>query len=241
MAIPISRGVVGSKLPRAAGSTTPLEYFHVASDQEPSVKNLDPRVHVPSAISARFLRVVLLLICVTAVTACSSSPKAATMENAAATGSAMVGEKAPLFTLPNQDGKEVSLASMRNKWVVLYFYPRDDTPGCTCQASEFTNLLSNFHSLDATVIGVSPDPPADHIWFREKHGITITLLSDVNHRVMNEYGAWAAPRTGPGGHVVRSTFLINPAGRIAYHWPEVVPQGHAERVRQKLEELRGKK
>lgn len=170
------------------------------------------------------------------------TPSALEMEEAAAKRSKVVGMDAPDFSLVDADEKLVKLSSLRGKWVVLYFYPQDDTPGCQCQASEFTTLLSEFHHLGSTVMGVSPDSPASKRFFREKYALGITLLSDPEHVVMKRYGAWVTTTVGEQteGRVIRSTFLIDPKGKIAYHWPEVIPQGHAERVKTKLVALRGK-
>ena len=133
----------------------------------------------------------------------------------------------------------VTLDSFQGRWVVLYFYPQDDTPGCTCQANEFTELLARFHEMNALVVGISPDTPVSHEMFREKYELKIDLLSDLSHETMRAYGAWM-DFTVEGkqlGRVVRSTFVIDPNGVVAWHWPEVVPRGHARRVREKLLEL----
>ncbi|MCE9591412.1 MAG: peroxiredoxin [Planctomycetes bacterium] len=161
------------------------------------------------------------------------------MENAAAKRSPLVGSAAPDFKL--QDDKEEwhTLADFRGRWVVLYFYPKDDTPGCTCEATEFTGLLKNFNDMGASVVGVSPDNPSLHRLFRRQYELKITLLSDTDHTVMTRYGAWVASTVAGQKveRVVRQTFLIDPAGTIRYHWPEVMPRGHARRVKEKLAEL----
>lgn len=152
----------------------------------------------------------------------------------------MTGKAAPRFTLEDQDGRRVSLEDFRSRWVVLYFYPRDDTPGCTVEACEFTDSLKDFQSLDAAVLGVSPDNPASHRKFIDKHRLRITLLFDPDHQVLGKYGAWGEKmmygRSVQG--VIRSTVLISPQGRVAHHWPRVKAKGHAEEVRKKIEELR---
>lgn len=162
------------------------------------------------------------------------------IEQAAARRSPMVGQVAAGFSLPNQDQKPTALADFKGQWVVLYFYPEDDTPGCMCQATEFTRILDEFFAFDAQVVGVSPDSPASHKQFIKKHALGFPLLSDPSRGVMRQYGAWVDNAFGPNsqGRVIRTTFLIDPDGRIAWHWPEVVPQGHAQRVRDKLAELR---
>jgi len=150
-----------------------------------------------------------------------------------------VGNKAPAVSLPDQNGKKVALKDLAGRWVVLYFYPKDDTPGCTVEACEFTSALSAFEKLDAVVLGVSPDSPASHLKFRAKHKLKITLLSDPDHKVLDKYGAWGVKKMYGKEHlgVIRSTVLIDPDGRVACHWPNVKAKGHADQVRQKLAEL----
>lgn len=152
-----------------------------------------------------------------------------------------VGKKAPGFQLRNQDDEPVSLNDLAGKWVVLYFYPKDDTPGCITEACEFTTEIKPFEDLDAVVIGVSPDSPASHREFIAKHRLKVTLLSDAEHQIMEKYGAWGRKRTygKETVGVIRGTVLIDPAGNVAYHWPKVKAEGHAEAVRKHLEELRG--
>ena len=101
-----------------------------------------------------------------------------------------IGATAPPFTLPDQDGKQVKLSDLTGKWVVLYFYPKDDTPGCTTEACEFTDGIKAFEKLDAVVLGCSPDTPESHRKFIAKHGLEVALLSDADHAVMKTYGAW---------------------------------------------------
>jgi peroxiredoxin Q/BCP len=150
-----------------------------------------------------------------------------------------VGGRAPAFALPDQNGKKVALKDLKGRWVVLYFYPKDDTPGCTTEACEFTTSLSAFDKLDAAVLGVSPDSPASHLKFQTKHKLKIALLSDPDHTVLGKYGAWGVKKMYGKEHegVIRSTVLIDPDGRIAHHWPKVKAAGHAEQVRAKLAEL----
>jgi len=168
-------------------------------------------------------------------------PDAAAVEHAAALNSQAAGRPAPDFTLKNHAGRDVSLEDFRGRWLVLYFYPRDDTPGCTCQATEFTDLLASFRDMNAAVVGVSNDAPVIHRRFREKYDLALTLLSDRRFEVAQRYGASATIGVGDGKRLrmLRQTFLINPQGRIAWHWPEVIPQGHADRVRRRLEQLQG--
>lgn len=171
-------------------------------------------------------------------TSSSSSPRPGTMEKAASARSAAIGKPAPDFTLTSHERQPVSLGALRGQWVVLYFYPKNDTPGCTCQATEFTSLLTQFRSMNATILGVSPDTPESGRYFHDKYHLDLTLLSDPSAQAMRQYGAWVESAVG-GGMVVRTTYIIDPDGRIAWHWPEVIPAGHADRVRQKLAELSG--
>lgn len=157
-------------------------------------------------------------------------------EEAASMRSPILHLPAPDFSLPNQEGKPVSLSGLRGQWVILYFYPKDDTPGCTCQATQFNRLQDALAGKNAKVIGVSADSQALHKLFAEKFKLHIDLLSDADHAVMGLYGAWVDARLGDKkyGRVIRSTVLIDPQGVIRYHWPEVIPNGHAERVAEKL-------
>jgi peroxiredoxin Q/BCP len=149
------------------------------------------------------------------------------------------GKPAPAFALRDENDREVALSDWVGRWVVLYFYPKDDTPGCTVEACEFTSGLPNLDKLDAVVLGCSRDTSESHRKFIAKHKLKIKLLSDPEHEVMEKYGAWGEKssygKTALG--VIRSTVLIDPAGRIAYHWPSVKAAGHAEQVRAKLAEL----
>lgn len=152
-----------------------------------------------------------------------------------------VGSAAPDFALEDQDGRRVSLGDFAGKWVVLYFYPKDDTPGCTTEACQFTEGIEAFAGLDAVVLGCSADSPASHAKFIAKYDLKLTLLSDPQHAVMAKYGAWGEKKmygkTVQG--VIRSTVLIDPRGRVAQHWANVKADGHAAAVRAKLEELKG--
>ncbi len=153
-----------------------------------------------------------------------------------------VGTKAPHFTLPDQDDRAVSLSNIAGKWVVLYFYPKDDTPGCTTEACEFTAGIAAFAGLDAVVLGCSADSPESHRKFIAKHGLEVRLLSDPDHAVMRLYGAWGEKsmygRTSVG--VIRSTVLIDPRGMVAFRWSSVKAAGHADAVRKKLAELQAR-
>ena len=152
-----------------------------------------------------------------------------------------IGQPAPVFTLPDHDGNTVRLDDLSGQWVVLYFYPKDDTPGCTSEACEFTSALPDFEGLAATVLGCSPDAPESHRDFIAKHDLGITLLSDEDHAVMEQYGAWGE-KTLYGKKSVgvkRSTVLIAPDGNVAHHWKRVSVEGHADAVAKRLAQLQG--
>ncbi len=142
------------------------------------------------------------------------------------------GDKAPAFTLPDQDGKKVSLRDFAGKPVVVYFYPADDTPGCTKEACQFNDNLRAFSRTGAAVVGISPDGAEKHGKFRAKYGLRFPLLSDENHAVMARYGAWGE-KTLYGKKsvgVIRSTFLVGPDGVVQRAWYHVKADGHAEKV-----------
>jgi len=149
-----------------------------------------------------------------------------------------VGKKAPAFTLINQDGEKVSLKDSAGQRVVLYFYPADDTPGCTTEACQFNDELKTFAKLDTVVLGVSPNNEASHIKFREKYGLKFNLLCDPDKKMMEKYGAYGEKilygKTVIG--VIRSTFIIGPTGTIERTWYSVKTNGHAAKV---LEALQG--
>jgi peroxiredoxin Q/BCP len=142
------------------------------------------------------------------------------------------GRMAPDFTLPTDAGDALRLSSLRGRKVVLYFYPKDDTPGCTAQACELRDALPRFDGLDAVVLGVSPDPVSSHRKFRDKHGLNFPLLSDEDHAVAEAYGVWVEKRMYGREYmgIERSTFLISEDGRVLEAWRKVKPEGHAELV-----------
>ncbi len=154
-----------------------------------------------------------------------------------------INDKAPEFCLPNQDENEVCLRDLKGKWIVLYFYPKDNTPGCSTEAIDFTQNLSDFEELDAVIIGISPDSPKKHRNFIEKKDLALTLLSDENKEVLKAYGVWQLKKMYGREYmgVVRSTFLIDPDGKIAYKWINVKVKGHVQKVKEKLKELQGNK
>lgn len=149
------------------------------------------------------------------------------------------GMKAPDFTLPADDGTKVKLSGLRGKPVVLYFYPRDDTPGCTREACSFRDRKKEMEQLGAIVLGVSPDDVASHQKFRDKHQLNFPLLADVEHQVAEKYGAWREKvrfgKTSMG--IQRSTFLINAGGVIRKVWKKVDVDGHDDQVLAALREL----
>lgn len=150
-----------------------------------------------------------------------------------------IGEKAPQFTLPDQDGNDVSLSDFAGKTVVLYFYPRADTPGCTTQACGVRDHLPNYAEAGAVVIGVSPDPSADVKKFADKFGLDFTLLGDEDHAVCEAYGVWAE-KSMYGKRfwgAQRATFIIDADGTVAHVIPRVSPRTHDDEVLKVLEQL----
>lgn len=149
------------------------------------------------------------------------------------------GAKAPDFTLPTHDGSKLKLSSLKGAPVVLYFYPKDDTPGCTKEACGFRDATAKLAKLGAVVLGVSPDGPESHAKFREQHSLPFTLLCDVDHRVAEKYGAWREKtlygRKSLG--IVRSTFVIDAAGRVARVFKAVRVDGHDRQVLEALADL----
>jgi len=150
-----------------------------------------------------------------------------------------VGEKAPEFCLPNQDNEEVCLRDLAGSWVVLYFYPKDNTPGCTTEALDFSAHLPEFEALGATVLGVSPDSVKKHQNFIAKKELKVTLLADEEKEVCQAYGVWQLKKNYGREYmgVVRSTFLIDPDGVIREKWEKVRVMGHVEAVLNRLREL----
>ncbi|HIH79327.1 MAG: peroxiredoxin [Candidatus Poseidoniia archaeon] len=150
------------------------------------------------------------------------------------------GDPAPPFEAVDQDGKTVALADFADRWLVLYFYPRDDTPGCTVEAQEFTALIGDFALLKCDIVGVSPDSPQKHCNFIAKYSLAVRLLTDPEHAIMEPYGAWLMKKNYGREYmgVARSTFLIAPDSTIAKVWPNVRAKGHAAKVLDALEILR---
>ncbi len=154
-----------------------------------------------------------------------------------------VGKKAPAFKLPSSDGHDVSLSDLAGKYVVLYFYPRDNTPGCTIEAQDFRDAMPKLKKLGAVVLGVSKDSIASHCKFRDKFGLTFPLLTDADGAVMEKYGAWGEKvmygKKMEG--IIRSTVLIGPDGKVVQHWPKVSAKGHAAAVTEALQSMVGRK
>ncbi|NEO87801.1 MAG: thioredoxin-dependent thiol peroxidase [Spirulina sp. SIO3F2] len=143
-----------------------------------------------------------------------------------------ISQPAPAFQAPQTDGTTVSLSDFAGQWLVLYFYPKDNTPGCTTEARDFTSYLAEFQALGAQVVGVSPDSSKSHEKFVTKHALTITLLSDPEHQIAEAYGIWGLKKFMGKEFmgIIRSTFLINPEQAIAQVWTKVRTKGHAAAV-----------
>jgi len=146
---------------------------------------------------------------------------------------------APDFCLPNQDDVEICLRDLRGKWIVLYFYPKDNTPGCTIEACDFSEAAPDFSSLNAVILGVSADSTEKHRDFIEKKDLNITLLSDESMTMLEEYGVWQLKKNYGKEYmgIVRSTLIINPKGVVKAVWKNVKVKEHARIVREKLEVL----
>ena len=151
-----------------------------------------------------------------------------------------IKDEAPLFSLPNQDNAEISLLNFRGSYVVLYFYPKDKTPGCTTEACDLRDSMESLNALGAVVLGVSPDSVKSHQSFIGKESLNFTLLSDTNKEVLKMYGAFGVKKLYGKEYegVIRSTFLIDPQGKIAHIWKNVKVKGHIKEVREKLEALK---
>jgi len=151
-----------------------------------------------------------------------------------------VGDSAPAIALPDESGTIHRLADRRGSWTVVYFYPADDTPGCTTEACQFGDHLAALDAEAAAVWGISPDGAASHAAFRQKFGLRFTLLSDEDHAVAEQYGAWTLKKNYGREYmgIQRSTFLVDPEGRIAHVWPRVTADGHAAEVLAVLSDLR---
>ncbi|WP_172373463.1 thioredoxin-dependent thiol peroxidase [Sporosarcina jiandibaonis] len=150
------------------------------------------------------------------------------------------GKPAPQFTLRNEKGDNVSLSDFAGeKYVVLYFYPKDATPGCTTQACDFRDSYEDFSKLNAVILGVSPDDEASHTKFIENKGLPFSLLVDDNHEVAEKYGVWKLKKNFGREYmgIERSTFLINPAGEVVKEWRKVRVKGHIDEALTTLQEI----
>jgi peroxiredoxin Q/BCP len=150
-----------------------------------------------------------------------------------------VGKKAPAFKLESSDGDTVKLADLAGKIVVVYFYPRDNTPGCTMEAEGFRDAVPALKKLGAVVLGVSKDSIASHCKFRDKYKLTFPLLSDPDGKTLESYGAWGDKvmygKKMKG--IIRSTVVIDKAGKVAKHWPKVSVKGHVDDVVETVKQL----
>jgi peroxiredoxin Q/BCP len=152
------------------------------------------------------------------------------------------GDKAPKFSLLDTNENKVSENDFKGKWLVLYFYPKDNTSGCTVEAIEFTARIKEFANLNAVVLGISPDSCKSHQNFTQKHDLKVNLLSDPKKKMLQDYGVWQEKSMYGRKYmgVVRTTYLIDPDGKIAAVWLKVKAKGHAEEVQNKLKELQQK-
>lgn len=151
----------------------------------------------------------------------------------------LTGKPAPVFSLPDQNGSMIELAGLKGKNVVLYFYPKDMTPGCTTEACDFRDQNSLFAEYNTVVIGISPDPAVRHQKFIEKHGLPFTLLADEKQEAAELYGVWTLKKNFGKEYmgIERSTFLINKEGVVAKEWRKVRVKGHVEAVLAAVKEL----
>jgi peroxiredoxin len=143
-----------------------------------------------------------------------------------------LGKKAPAFELPSSEGGTIGLADLAGKYAVIYFYPRDATPGCTTEAQGFRDAADALDSLGAVVVGISKDSIKSHCKFRDKHGLNFALLSDETGAMIERYGAWGEKtmygKTSMG--IIRSTVVLSPEGKVIAHFPKVKVKGHVEQV-----------
>ena len=151
----------------------------------------------------------------------------------------VVGKPAPAFTLDTDTGERLSLRDLKGKPVVLYFYPKDDTSGCTAEACEFRDAFPRFDKSKAVILGVSPDPVKSHQKFKAKYELPFTLLADTDHAVAEQYGVWKEKSMYGRKYmgVERTTFIIDAAGKMAKIFEKVKPQGHAAEVEAALATL----
>jgi peroxiredoxin Q/BCP len=143
---------------------------------------------------------------------------------------------APSFTLPDENGSNKSLTDFAGKWVVLYFYPKDDTPGCTVEACSLRDARDDIAELGAEIVGISKDDASSHEKFKAKHSLNFTLLTDKDGTVIDDYGAWGPKQFGREG-ILRRTFIIDPTGTVRKVYGRVTPLGHGEQVIAELKKL----
>lgn len=143
---------------------------------------------------------------------------------------------APQFTLQDTEGKDRSLADYKGTWIILYFYPKDDTPGCTVEACSLRDARDTLASMGAEIIGISRDEASSHEKFKQKHSLNFTLLADPEAVVINEYGAWGKKMFGKEG-ILRKTFIINPEGQVVKVYGRVTPVGHGDQIIEDLKAL----
>ena len=144
------------------------------------------------------------------------------------------GDTAPAFSMLDENGNTVSNESLKGKTYFLYFYPKDDTPGCTTEACQLNDNLAQFRALGVPVLGISRDDASSHQAFQKKYGLNFDLLTDADRSAHNAYGAWGE-RPGRGEGVIRSSFLVGPDGRVRNAWYFVKPDGHALEVLQAIQ------
>jgi len=143
---------------------------------------------------------------------------------------------APDFNLVDANGKAHSVADYKGRWLVLYFYPKDDTPGCTTEACSLRDVATDLNDIDADIVGVSADDGASHKKFIAKHHLNFTLLADPNKEAIEAYGAWGKKMFGKEG-ILRKTFIINPYGEVVKVFGRVTPLGHGDQVVQAIKRL----
>jgi len=150
------------------------------------------------------------------------------------------GRKAPAFNLPSSTGGKLALKDLAGKYVIVYFYPRDNTPGCTTEANDFNEALRKIKARDAVVVGVSKDSIESHCKFADKYALKFPLLSDPDGKMLEKYGAWGEKNMygKKSMGIIRSTVLIGPDAKVIKHWPKVKVNGHVDEVIEVLNEAR---
>lgn len=151
----------------------------------------------------------------------------------------MIPYIAPNFVLNDANSTPHSLSDYKGKWIVLYFYPKDDTPGCTVEACSLRDARDTLAEMGAEIIGISRDEPSSHEKFKAKHSLNFTLLTDADAKVINDYGAWGPKMFGKEG-ILRKTFIINPEGEVVKVYGRVTPVGHGDQVIAELKALQAK-